>query len=69
MADKYPSALVEGVDLSPIQPVWVAPNAKFTIDDVEDPWTYPLDHFDLVHFRVLVAHIKDIPMLFEQSFR
>jgi hypothetical protein len=69
VADKYPSALVEGIDLSPIQPLWVAPNAKFIVDDVEDPWTYPPDHFDLVHLRVLVAHMRDIPKLFEQSYK
>lgn len=69
MADNYPSALVEGVDLSPIQPLWVAPNSKFIVDDVEDPWTYPPDYFDLVHLRVLVAHIRDIPKLFEQSYK
>ncbi|CZR64037.1 related to methyltransferase [Phialocephala subalpina] len=68
VADKYPSALVEGLDLSPIQPSWVAPNAKFVIDDVEDPWTYPTDHFDLVHLRVLTAHMKNIPKLFDQSY-
>lgn len=69
MADKYPSALVEGIDLSPMQPLWVAPNAKFIVDDVEDPWTYPPDHFDLVHLRVLIAHMRDVPKLFHQSYK
>ena len=68
-ADKYPSAIVQGIDLSPIQPLWVSPNAKFIIDDVEDVWTYPPDYFDLVHLRVLVAHIKDLPKLFRQSYK
>jgi len=54
------SALVEGIEnLSPIQPCGRA-ECEFVIDDVEDPWTYPPDHFDLVHLRVLVAHMKDI---------
>jgi hypothetical protein len=69
VADKYPSALVLGVDLSPIQPLWVAPNVQFIIDDIEDHWTYPLDHFDLVHLRVMVAHMRNLPKLFDQCYR
>lgn len=69
MADKYPSALVEGIDLSPIQPSWVAPNTKFVLDDIEDPWTYPPDHFDLVHLRVVTSHMKDVQKLFDQSYK
>ena len=40
-ADRYPSALVTGTDLSPIQPSWVPPNCKFEIDDAEREWTHP----------------------------
>jgi trans-aconitate methyltransferase len=32
-ADAHPSADVLGVDLSPIQPAWVPPNCRFTVDD------------------------------------
>ncbi|KAI8711954.1 PNP-UDP-1 domain-containing protein [Fusarium sp. LHS14.1] len=35
MADDNPRADVIGVDLSPIQPIWVPPNCSFIIDDVE----------------------------------
>jgi hypothetical protein len=35
MGDEYPSAQVLGIDLSPIQPVWVPPNVKFMVDDAE----------------------------------
>lgn len=34
VADQYPSAVVLGVDLSLIQPFWVAPNTRFLIDDI-----------------------------------
>lgn len=34
-ADEYPGAKVIGTDLSPIQPLWVAPNSEFVVDDVE----------------------------------
>lgn len=34
MGDLYPQATVTGVDISPIQPTWVATNVKFELDDV-----------------------------------
>lgn len=34
MGDLYPQAEVIGVDISPIQPHWVATNVKFELDDV-----------------------------------
>jgi hypothetical protein len=36
VADKYPSAAVDGLDLSAIQPYYVPPNLKFIIDDIEE---------------------------------
>jgi hypothetical protein len=33
MADKYPSAVVIGTDLSPMQPSLVPPNVRFEVDD------------------------------------
>ncbi|KAF9876887.1 UMTA protein [Colletotrichum karsti] len=66
-ADEFPSAEVTGVDISPIQPGWVPPNCKFQIDDVEEPWTWPADHFDFVHIRHLEAAISDWPKLYGQA--
>jgi hypothetical protein len=40
VADKYPSATVEGLDLSAIQPTYVPPNLKFIINDIEEEWVY-----------------------------
>ncbi|KAI9807008.1 MAG: hypothetical protein M1833_002666 [Piccolia ochrophora] len=67
--DAYPSAEIIGTDLSPIQPKWVPPNVKFEIDDVEQPWTYSSDRFDLIHSRVMVGSIKDWPAYFKQCFK
>ncbi|KDN66160.1 putative methyltransferase [Colletotrichum sublineola] len=67
-ADKYPSADVIGVDISPIQPEWVPSNCKFQIDDFEQEWTWPVDHFDLIHGRNLEACISDVPKFFKQAF-
>lgn len=41
------------LDLSPIQPKWVAPNVKFEIDDLEKDWTFKENYFDFIHSREL----------------
>jgi hypothetical protein len=64
----YPSAIVEGLDLSPIQPNWVPPNVKFTVDDVEDEFVYPPNHFDLIHTRHLMPHIKNVQALMNRCY-
>lgn len=70
MADKYPEAQVYGVDLSPIQPEYVPPNVKFEIDDVEDNWTWPVDHFDVIYSQFMLSgSIANIPKYFEQAFK
>lgn len=58
MGDKYPSAKVLGLDLSPIQPVWVPPNVEFVVEDAEeDHWIHG-DDFDFIHFRTTAATLK-----------
>ena len=70
MADKYPEAQVIGVDLSPIQPNWVPPNVKFEIDDVEDTWTWPEDHFDIIFSQFMLSgSISKIGKYFRQAFK
>lgn len=68
-ADEHPSAIVTGTDLSPIQPTWVPPNVKFEIDDAQDEWTWPDNHFDFIHMRCLMGSMKDWPYLYSQAFR
>ncbi|GME23778.1 Methyltransferase domain-containing protein [Neofusicoccum parvum] len=69
MGEQYPSAIVQGVDLSPIQPSWVPPNVKFVVDDAEAPWVYPKDHFDLVHARHTVQAFRDYLGVLKQAHR
>ena len=68
MADQYPSAVVIGTDLSPIQPTWVPPNVRFEIDDFEEEWTFGRDRFDFVHARLLIGSVSNWPRLFKQAF-
>ncbi|KAH8898842.1 S-adenosyl-L-methionine-dependent methyltransferase [Thozetella sp. PMI_491] len=67
VADQNPSAEVLGVDLSPIQPLWVPPNVKFIIDDVEDDWMHGKD-WDLVHLRCLNPWLKDQAKVLASAF-
>ncbi|KUI63992.1 Phosphoethanolamine N-methyltransferase 1 [Cytospora mali] len=68
MGDRYPSANVLGIDLSPIQPDWVPSNVHFVVDDAESEWLYPENHFDYVHSRHTVMAIKDWPKLYRQAW-
>jgi hypothetical protein len=68
-ADANPSAEVVGVDLSPIQPSFVPPNCRFEVDDINQDWTYPNDHFDFVHVRALIGCIPDWTKLYEKAFK
>jgi predicted nicotinamide N-methyase len=60
MADEDGSRTVWGVDMTPIQPIWVPPNARFEIWDLEKEqyWTHQ-DPFKLIFGRQLGGCIKD----------
>lgn len=68
MGDEFPSAEILGIDLSPIQPVWVPPNVRFLVDDVESTWIQPADSLDYVHVRHMGTSLKNFPKLFEQAY-
>ena len=54
VADRYGSASVIGIDLSPIQPEDVPTNAEFRIADLtEDMYMFDNGSVDLVHSRYL----------------
>ncbi|KAF4475659.1 putative methyltransferase tdiE [Colletotrichum fructicola Nara gc5] len=67
LADEHPETLITGVDLSPIQPVFVPPNVTFYVDDLEDEWTYSYK-FDFIYGRMLTGSIADWPRFIRQSF-
>ncbi|KAI1074888.1 S-adenosyl-L-methionine-dependent methyltransferase [Whalleya microplaca] len=67
VGDQYPSAQVLGIDLSPIQPLWIPPNVKFVIDDCEDTWLNG-SGWDLVHLRGMSPILKDASKLCAQTF-
>ncbi|OJJ51171.1 hypothetical protein ASPZODRAFT_2106358 [Penicilliopsis zonata CBS 506.65] len=69
MAEDFPQAEILGTDLSPIQPVFVPPNCRFYVDDLESEWTYPpAEAFDYIHGRSLAGGIADWPKLVGQAY-
>jgi SAM-dependent methyltransferase len=69
MADQYPEAEVTGIDLSPIQPVWVPPNCRFEVDDAEKEWTFKDNYFDLIHIRNITQGIDDWSKVMASAFK
>jgi SAM-dependent methyltransferase len=68
-ADEFPSALVIGTDLSPIQPNSVPPNCKFYVDDFESEWTFgPDEKFDYIHGRALGGCIANYALLYQRIY-
>lgn len=68
MGDKYPSAQVTGIDISPIQPSFVSPNTRFEVDDIENEWTFH-SQFDYIHCRYLAGSVRDWPRLMQQVYK
>ena len=66
MADFFPGAHITATDLSPIQPPNLAPNLTFEIDDANSSFTYPENHFDMIHIRGLTGCIKSWAGLYAQ---
>ncbi|KAF5973508.1 methyltransferase [Fusarium bulbicola] len=67
-ADEHPECEVIGVDLSPIQPSAIPPNASFYVDDLEESWDYS-NKFDFVFARFLTGSILDWPKFFSESYK
>ncbi|KAL8404367.1 hypothetical protein RB594_009279 [Gaeumannomyces avenae] len=66
-ADAHPEAEVIGVDLSPVQPLFVPPNCSFEIDDLEKEWTWT-KKFDFVFSRMMTGSFADNRSIVEKAF-
>ncbi|OQU96275.1 Methyltransferase domain-containing protein [Cladophialophora immunda] len=69
VADCFPSAIVTGIDIAPVQPSLVPPNCNFEIQDMECFWDQADDTFDIIHLREPILMIRDWPHLFDQVKR
>ncbi|KAM4057256.1 methyltransferase [Hirsutella rhossiliensis] len=68
VADRFPSAHVLGIDLTPIQPLWVPPNVEFLVDDCYQDWLSD-ETADLVHFRFMAIVLRDIPCVLAHAYK
>lgn len=66
-ADAHPGAEVVGVDLSPIQPVFVPPNLRFEIDDLENDWTWS-QTFDFIFCRSSIGSFADSQSIIQKAY-
>ncbi|KIV92562.1 hypothetical protein, variant [Exophiala mesophila] len=55
-----------GVDIAPIQPMWVAPTVRFEIDDIDDNWTWG-NRFHLIFARQL-TYTRNLLKLVSQCY-
>jgi SAM-dependent methyltransferase len=67
-ADEWPQASVLGIDLSPIQPAFVPPNAQFQVDDVEEDWTFG-ESFDFIYARMMTGSLQNWDRFFDQCYK
>ncbi|KAK4443921.1 S-adenosyl-L-methionine-dependent methyltransferase [Podospora aff. communis PSN243] len=68
MGDRYPTAYVEGIDLSPIQPLIVPPNVQFFVQDASEQWNYK-QPFDFIHTRLTLGSFADFKKeVIQQAF-
>lgn len=68
LADEFPSALVIGTDLSPIQPSYIPANCRFYVDDFECEWEFD-QRFSYIHTRGICGSVADWPRFFGQALQ
>ncbi|OAA61872.1 Methyltransferase type 11 [Niveomyces insectorum RCEF 264] len=67
VGDKFPSAHVRGIDMTPIQPVWIPPNVDFLVDDCNSEWL--AQNVDFAHFRFMTPILPDIAGVLRNCYR
>lgn len=56
-----------GIDLTPIQPLWVPPNVEFVVDDCERDWL--TRDVDLAHLRFMVMILRNVPSVLGHAYQ
>ncbi|KAK1777081.1 S-adenosyl-L-methionine-dependent methyltransferase [Copromyces sp. CBS 386.78] len=65
--DRWPMARVRGMDISPVQPLWVPPNVDFLVDDCEQEWLMR-GEADYAHFRFMATVLKNLPVVLGHAY-
>ncbi|EEY14688.1 conserved hypothetical protein [Verticillium alfalfae VaMs.102] len=70
VADKFPSAQVIGVDITPIQTSCIPHNVIWRIDDIQNTtWDPPYANLDFVHLRSVTVILSDPVGVLESTFK
>ncbi|KAJ7706626.1 S-adenosyl-L-methionine-dependent methyltransferase [Mycena metata] len=56
-ASEFPDANIVAVDISPLPQRQLPPNVHFVLADLNKEWNFENDAFDLVHSRLVMAHL------------
>lgn len=65
-ADRNPQASVLGIDVSPMQSMWVPPNCRFELEDFEREWVFSAP-FDFIHARTIAQSVSNWPRLLSEA--
>jgi hypothetical protein len=68
VADMIPTAIVKGIDVSPIQPAWIPPNLKFEVDDYNKEWI-DINRYDLIHAREILGTVPDWVAFYKKALK
>ncbi|KAJ3946373.1 uncharacterized protein N0V96_004734 [Colletotrichum fioriniae] len=69
IADKFPSAHVIGVDISPIQNCYAPQNVDWRIDDIEETWSPLYANLDFVHMRSVCVTLRQPVNVIHSAYR
>lgn len=61
MSEDYPSSVIIGMDVSPVQPASKPPNVEWITQDMEtaEAWPFPENYFDSVHLSLVHGCVED----------
>jgi len=59
VADEYPQSQVQGIDISPVQPLYVPDNCSFILENFLSGSSFHDEKFDLIQSRCIGAGIAD----------
>ena len=68
VAQEYPNTIVQGVDLSPIQPVEIPGNCSFRVQNVETEWDTE-EQFDFIHSRAMFIAFTDWSQFIKNCYK
>lgn len=68
-AETWPDCKVIGIDISPTFERAVPLNCQFKVMDGEDPWPWPDNSFDMVHYRHMSGTFRDWNSVYKETLR